>query len=259
MTKLDKVKYGDSAQAETIRKMIVAMSRDIRVLVIKLADRLHNMRTLRYVKQETQERVARETLDIYAPLAHRLGMNTIKWELEDLAFATLHPKIYDEIVRMVAERAPSRDQFLAEVIAAGRGRPARGQGQGHGHRPAQALLLDLPEDDRRRPGVLRHLRPGRHPDPRRGGPRLLLRPRRAALALEPGARAVQGLRRDAEVQHVPVAAHDRDRPAGQAGRAADPDLRDAPPRGVRRRGALEVQGGRPRRRRHRARAATSTT
>ncbi len=116
VTKLDKVKYGDSAQAETIRKMIVAMSRDIRVLVIKLADRLHNMRTLRYVRPETQERVARETLDIYAPLAHRLGMNTIKWELEDLAFATLHPKIYDEIVRMVAERAPSRDQFLAEVI-----------------------------------------------------------------------------------------------------------------------------------------------
>lgn len=116
VTKLDKVKYGDSAQAETIRKMIVAMSRDIRVLVIKLADRLHNMRTLRYVPQASQERTARETLDIYAPLAHRLGMNTLKWELEDLAFATLHPKIYDEIVRMVAERAPSRDQFLAEVI-----------------------------------------------------------------------------------------------------------------------------------------------
>jgi GTP pyrophosphokinase len=116
VTKLDKVKYGDSAQAETIRKMIVAMSRDIRVLVIKLADRLHNMRTLRYLKQETQERKARETLEIFAPLAHRLGMNTLKWELEDLAFATLHPKIYDEIVRLVAERAPSRDEFLARVI-----------------------------------------------------------------------------------------------------------------------------------------------
>jgi GTP pyrophosphokinase len=116
VTKLDKVKYGDTAQAETIRKMIVAMSRDIRVLVIKLADRLHNMRTLRYLKQEKQERVARETLDIYAPLAHRLGMNTLKWELEDLAFATLHPKMYDEIVRLVADRAPSRDQFLAQVI-----------------------------------------------------------------------------------------------------------------------------------------------
>ncbi|WP_297625126.1 bifunctional (p)ppGpp synthetase/guanosine-3',5'-bis(diphosphate) 3'-pyrophosphohydrolase [Nocardioides sp.] len=117
VTKLDKVQYGASAQAETIRKMIVAMSRDIRVLVIKLADRLHNMRTLRYVPAASQERSSRETLDIYAPLAHRLGMNTLKWELEDLAFATLHPKIYDEIVRMVAERSPSRDQFLAEVVA----------------------------------------------------------------------------------------------------------------------------------------------
>ena len=118
VTKLDKVKYGDSAQAETIRKMIVAMSRDIRVLVIKLADRLHNMRTLRYVKAETQERKSRETLEIFAPLAHRLGMNTIKWELEDLAFATLHPKVYDEIVRLVAERAPSRDEFMRQVISA---------------------------------------------------------------------------------------------------------------------------------------------
>ncbi|MFT4287833.1 RelA/SpoT family protein [Nocardioides sp.] len=117
VTKLDKVQYGDTAQAETIRKMVVAMSKDIRVLVIKLADRLHNMRTLRYVPIKSQERSANETLDIYAPLAHRLGMNTIKWELEDLAFATLHPKIYDEIVRLVAERAPSRDQFLAQVIS----------------------------------------------------------------------------------------------------------------------------------------------
>ena len=115
VTKLDKLQHGDSAQAETIRKMIVAMSKDIRVLVIKLADRLHNMRTLRFLKQSTQERVATETIEIYAPLAHRLGMNTIKWELEDLAFATLHPKVYDEIVRLVAERAPARDEFLASV------------------------------------------------------------------------------------------------------------------------------------------------
>ena len=116
VTKLDKVKYGDSAQAETIRKMIVAMSRDIRVLVIKLADRLHNMRTLRFLPPEKQETKARETLEILAPLAHRLGMNTIKWELEDLAFATLYPKRYDEIVRLVAERAPSRDTYLARVV-----------------------------------------------------------------------------------------------------------------------------------------------
>ncbi len=117
VTKLDKVKYGDSAQSETIRKMVVAMSRDIRVLVIKLADRLHNMRTLRYLRQDKQERIARETIEIFAPLAHRLGMNTIKWELEDLAFATLHPKVYDEIVRLVADRAPSREDFLERVVS----------------------------------------------------------------------------------------------------------------------------------------------
>ncbi len=116
VTKLDKVKYGDAAEAETIRKMIVAMARDPRVLVIKLADRLHNMRTLRFLKPDKQERIARQTLEVLAPLAHRLGMNTVKWELEDLAFATLYPKRYDEIVRLVAERAPSRDTYLARVV-----------------------------------------------------------------------------------------------------------------------------------------------
>ena len=117
VTKLDKVKYGDSAEAETVRKMVVAMSRDIRVLVIKLADRLHNMRTLRYMPREKQERTSRATLEIFAPLAHRLGMNTIKWELEDLAFATMYPKRYDEIARLVSQRTPRRDVFLQEVIA----------------------------------------------------------------------------------------------------------------------------------------------
>ncbi|MCW2528156.1 MAG: relA, partial [Pseudonocardiales bacterium] len=116
VTKLDKVKFGAAAEAETIRKMIVAMARDPRVLVIKLADRLHNMRTLRFLPPAKQERKARETLEVLAPLAHRLGMNTIKWELEDLAFATLYPKRYDEIVRLVAQKAPSRDTYLTEVI-----------------------------------------------------------------------------------------------------------------------------------------------
>jgi guanosine-3',5'-bis(diphosphate) 3'-pyrophosphohydrolase len=116
VTKLDKVKYGDSAEAETVRKMVVAMSRDIRVLVIKLADRLHNMRTLRYLPRPKQERKSREVLEIFAPLAHRLGMNTVKWELEDLAFATLYPKRYDEIARLVSGRSPRRDVFMQEVI-----------------------------------------------------------------------------------------------------------------------------------------------
>src|ERR1700722_13814664 len=116
VTKLDKVKYGASAEAETVRKMVVAMSRDIRVLVIKLADRLHNMRTLRYMPRDKQERKANETLEIYAPLAHRLGMHTVKCELEDLAFTTLYPKRYDEIARLVSQRSPRRDQLLQEVI-----------------------------------------------------------------------------------------------------------------------------------------------
>ena len=116
VTKLDKLTYGPSAEAETVRKMVVAMSRDIRVLVIKLADRLHNARTWKFVSSESAERKARETLDIYAPLAHRLGMNAIKWELEDLAFEVLEPKKFEEISRLVAERSPSRDALTAEVI-----------------------------------------------------------------------------------------------------------------------------------------------
>ena len=118
VTKLDKLKYGDNAQAETVRKMIVAMSKDIRVLVIKLADRLHNARTWGFVAPESAARKAQETLDIYTPLAHRLGIQTVKWELEDLAFAVLHPKIYMEIESLVKNRSPERDAFVDLVIDA---------------------------------------------------------------------------------------------------------------------------------------------
>jgi GTP diphosphokinase / guanosine-3',5'-bis(diphosphate) 3'-diphosphatase len=116
VTKLDKVEFGNAAEAETIRKMVVAMARDPRVLVIKLSDRLHNMRTMRFLPPEKQAKKARETLEVMAPLAHRLGMATVKWELEDLSFAILHPKKYSEIVRLVATRAPSRDTYLKQVI-----------------------------------------------------------------------------------------------------------------------------------------------
>jgi GTP diphosphokinase / guanosine-3',5'-bis(diphosphate) 3'-diphosphatase len=119
LTKLDRIGFEsrEAAQAETIRKMVVAMARDIRVLVVKLADRLHNMREVGYLEREKQELKARETLDIYAPLANRLGIHQIKWELEDLAFATLYPGRYEEIVRMTAERQPAREQYLSEVVA----------------------------------------------------------------------------------------------------------------------------------------------
>ena len=118
VTKLDKLTYGPTAEAETLRKMVVAMSRDIRVLVIKLADRLHNARTWEFIPNETASRKARETLDIYAPLAHRLGMNAIKWELEDLSFRILEPKKYEEIERLVGERSPARELLTSEVITA---------------------------------------------------------------------------------------------------------------------------------------------
>lgn len=117
VTKLDRVVYGPDAEAETVRKMVIAMSRDIRVLVIKLADRLHNARTWKYLSEETVSRKARETLDIYAPLAHRLGMNAIKWELEDLSFAALEPKKYEEIARLVAQRQSERKDQTDKVIA----------------------------------------------------------------------------------------------------------------------------------------------
>jgi guanosine-3',5'-bis(diphosphate) 3'-pyrophosphohydrolase len=117
VTKLDRVIYGPDAEAETVRKMVIAMSRDIRVLVIKLADRLHNARTWKFLSEETVLRKARETLDIYAPLAHRLGMNAIKWELEDLSFAALEPKKFDEITRLVAQRQSERKDHTDKVIA----------------------------------------------------------------------------------------------------------------------------------------------
>src|SRR6266508_4433303 len=118
LTKLDRIGFEtrEAAQAETIRKMVIAMARDIRVLLIKLADRLNNMRDVGYLPREKQERKARETLEIYAPLANRLGMHQVKWELEDLAFAALYPKRYEEIVRMTTERQPEREKYLATVI-----------------------------------------------------------------------------------------------------------------------------------------------
>ncbi|MEO7122172.1 MAG: bifunctional (p)ppGpp synthetase/guanosine-3',5'-bis(diphosphate) 3'-pyrophosphohydrolase [Lacisediminihabitans sp.] len=118
VTKLDKLKYGDSAQAETVRKMVVAMSKDIRVLVIKLADRLHNARTWGFVPTESATRKAQETLEIYAPLAYRLGIQAIKWELEDLSFAVLYPKLYVEIESLVKQRTPQREEFVQHVIEA---------------------------------------------------------------------------------------------------------------------------------------------
>jgi GTP pyrophosphokinase len=126
LTKLDRLRFGskEAQQAASMRKLFVAMARDWRVLVIKLADRLHNMRTIDALPEWKRKRIARETLDLYAPLAHRLGIQEIKWQLEDLSFETEHPKRFAEIAQMVATRAPRREIELADVLEAMRGRLA---------------------------------------------------------------------------------------------------------------------------------------
>ncbi len=117
VTKLDKLEFKthEEHQAENMRKMFIAMAEDIRVVLIKLADRLHNMRTLHHLSPEKQREKAEETLDIYAPLAHRMGMNQLRWQLEDLAFATLYPLRYQEIQQMVAQRRKEREVYIDEV------------------------------------------------------------------------------------------------------------------------------------------------
>ena len=117
VTKLTRIQFQsrEHAEAENYRKMIVAMAHDVRVILIKLADRLHNMRTLEYLGRQKQVQKARETLEVYAPLAHRLGIHKLKWELEDLAFQTLHPRKYAEIEAMVAERRADREEHVNEA------------------------------------------------------------------------------------------------------------------------------------------------
>src|SRR3972149_771472 len=120
VTKLDKIEFKsrEEKQAENLRKMLIAMAQDIRVILIKLADRLHNMRTLSHLSPEKQTEKASETLEIYAPLANRLGISRIKWELEDLAFSVLKPKKYAEIRKMVAERLEKREAYLNQTVKA---------------------------------------------------------------------------------------------------------------------------------------------
>ena len=126
VTKLERLQFDsrEAQQAATMRKMLVAMARDMRVLIIKLADRLHNMRTLAGVPLDKQQRIAQETLDIYAPLANRLGMQEIKQQLEDLSFAALYPKRFAELDHLVSSRTPERDVYLETAITEVRARLA---------------------------------------------------------------------------------------------------------------------------------------
>ena len=246
VSKLDQIEFTsrEEVQAESFRKMLLAMARDVRVILIKLADRLHNMRTLDAMAPAHRKRIARETLDIYAPIANRLGLNSLYLELQDLSFKHLNPMRY----RILA----GGDQGGARQPARGDEPPARrdprgprqGERAGGGERPREDDLLGLQEDAREalhvRAGV-RHLRrahPGRRQD------QLLRGARRAARAVQAHPRQVQGLRRDSQGQRLPVAAHDAVRPVRHAARSADPHARHAPRRRGRRGRALALQDGR---------------
>ena len=248
VTKLTRIQFQsrEQAEAENYRKMIVAMAQDVRVILIKLADRLHNMRTIEYLGKQKQVQKAKETLEVYAPLAHRLGINKLKWELEDLAFATLHPRKYEEIKAMVSERRADREEHVREAAMTLQRElekvdiPADIAGR------AKHFYLDLRQDGQEGPRVQRDLRPDRDAGDRgarrRGGcARLLRRARADPLALEADARPLQGLRRDAEAERLPGAAHDRGRARGPAARDPGAHARDARDGRVRRRRALGLQ------------------
>ncbi len=231
----------DEAQAENYRKMMVAMATDVRVILIKLADRLHNMRTIEALPKQKQIDKARETLEIYAPIAHRLGIHAIKWELEDLAFATLHPRKYQEIKGLVSQQRDDRERYVSEAgeyltselaklgieaQIAGRAKHfysiySKMTKKGREFNEiydltAMRVIVDSVKDCYGAIGV----------DP---------------LAVEAAAGALQGLHRDAQVQHVPVAAYDDHRAGGSAAGDPDPHARDARDGGVRGGCALDVQ------------------
>src|SRR5665213_1707908 len=147
----------DEAQANNYRKMMVAMATDVRVILIKLADRLHNMRTIEAMPKQKQMEKARETIEIYAPLAHRLGIHAIKWELEDLAFATLHPRKYQEIKGLVAQQRDERERYVSEAGEYLARELAEMGDRGADRGTRQAFLLDLFEDDEEGPRVQRDL------------------------------------------------------------------------------------------------------
>ncbi len=192
VTKLDRIKFGsqEEAQAATIRKMVVAMAQDVRVLLIKLADRLHNLRTIAALRPEKQQRIAKETLEVYAPLAHRLGMEEVKHEMEDRCFAVLQPLRYEEIQEQLAATDAGAGCLSGEGDDRGAGGAAVDAGVDASvtGRP-EAPLLDLPEDGRHRSGVLRDPRHHRDPDHHRRDARLLRRTRRYPRHVAPGPRA----------------------------------------------------------------------
>ncbi len=253
VTKIGAIPFSstEERQAENFRKMLLAMVDDIRVILVKLADRLHNMRTLQYMPDDRRVRIAQETLDIYAPIANRLGMSRIKNELEELSFRYLEPAAFESLqAKVEAKRKPT--EGMIEALTARHPREARrGRRPGDQRRrarqaPLQHLAQAQETEDRSRAGLRLRRPPHRHAL----GEGLLRDARHHPPDLVAGARTHQGLHRDAAAQRLPVAAHVGDQREGVPVRGADPHRGDAPARRGGHRRPLEIQG-RPRRRRPR--------
>jgi GTP pyrophosphokinase len=209
VTKIGKIEFKthEEKQAENFRKMLLSMSEDIRVILIKLADRLHNMRTLTYLPEEKQRRIAQETLDIYGPLANRLGIGWMRTELEDLCFRYLKPEVYNNLVKKVAQRQEVRERDVREIIKIIHANLAeygfKGQVLGR-----TKHLFGIYQKMERQDELLRHSRN----DP---------------FVVEAGPREVQRLYRRAQIKRLSVASHDGCRPQGPSRGGSDPDRGDA--------------------------------
>ena len=259
LSKLDQIEFNsrEDAQAESFRKMLLAMAQDVRVILIKLADRLHNMRTLDAMAPPHRRRIAHETLDIYAPIANRLGLNSLYVELQDLAFKHLYPMRFRILANAIKAARGNRREVMNRLLDVIRDGLAKAGITRRRVGAREDDLFRLQEDGREALHVLagvRHLRRAR------AGPRpdrLLRGAGRAARPLQADPGEIQGLHRDPEGQRLPVAAHDAVRPVRHAARGPDPHARHAPHRRDGRRRALAVQvGGRARPRAGAARHAS---
>ena len=229
VTKLTRVQYTskEDEQMENLRKMLMAMSKDIRVILIKIADRLHNMRTMAYQSPEKQRSKSLETMEIYAPIAHRLGMQRAKWELEDLSLQYLDPAGYNEITSSLEKKMDELERFMESVEGEDTDEAGRRRRQVHHLLPHKACVQHLPENVRPEAGHQRHFRPLRLPGDSGQYPGLLQCAGHYPRHVQPGARALQGLYIHPQAQHVPERTHHRHRQRGHTLRGADTHLGDA--------------------------------
>ena len=243
VSKLDQIEFNsrEDAQAESFRKMLLAMAQDVRVILIKLADRLHNMRTLDAMAPPHRRRIARETLDIYAPIANRLGLNALYLELQDLAFKHLYPMRFRILANAIKAARGNRREVMNRLLDVIRDGFAKAGITARRLGTREDDLFGLQEDGREALHVLAGLRHLRRARAGRGHDRLLRGARRAARPLQADPRQVQGLHRDPQGQRLPVAAHHAVRPVRHAAGSADTHARHAPDRGDGRRRALALQ------------------